>query len=40
MMFNYNQIGKVKITMDGFIKDLLETSKDIIGVTTLPADKN
>jgi hypothetical protein len=40
MTFNYSQIGKVKITMEGFIKDLLETCKDIVGVTTLPADKN
>jgi hypothetical protein len=40
MTFNYSQIGKVKITMEGFIKDLLETCKDIIGVTTLPADKH
>ena len=40
MTFNSNQLGKVKITMEGFIKDLLETCKDIVGVTTLPADKN
>jgi hypothetical protein len=38
--FIYNQLGKLKITIEGFIKDLLETCKDIIGVTTLPADKN
>ena len=40
MIFNYEESGKVKITMDGFIKDLLETCKHIVGVTTLPADKN
>ena len=40
MTFNYNQIGKVKITIEGFIKDLLETCKGIVGVSTLPADKS
>jgi hypothetical protein len=29
MTFNYKESGKVKITMEGFVKDLLETCKDI-----------
>ena len=41
MTFNYKESGKVKINMEGFIKDLLETCKDLlVGVLTLPADKN
>jgi Reverse transcriptase (RNA-dependent DNA polymerase) len=36
MTFNYKKPGKVKITMEGFIKDLLDTCKDIIGVSSFP----
>ena len=32
MTFNFEMAGKVIITMEGFIKELLEDCKDIIGV--------
>ena len=38
MTFNYEVLGKVKITMEGFIKDLLDTCQDIVGVSTIPGD--
>jgi hypothetical protein len=38
MTFNYEKLGKVKITMEGFIRDLLDTCKDIIGVSSFPGD--
>jgi hypothetical protein len=38
MTFNYEKPGKVKITMEGFIRDLLDTCKDIIGVSSFPGD--
>jgi hypothetical protein len=31
MTFNYEVPGKVKINIDGFIKDLLDTFQDIVG---------
>jgi hypothetical protein len=37
MTFNFETAGKVKITMEGFIKELLEDCKDIIGVSPTPA---
>jgi hypothetical protein len=40
MTFNYEVPGKVKITMEGFIKDLLDTCQDIIGVSAIPGDPN
>jgi hypothetical protein len=39
MTFNYEKPGKVKITMEGFIRDLLDTCKDIIGVSSFPGDR-
>jgi hypothetical protein len=33
MTFNFERAGQVKITMDGFIKDLLEDCKKMIGVS-------
>lgn len=40
MTFDYNDKGRVKITMDGFIKDLLEDCKDILGVCPTPGKPN
>ena len=37
MTFNFETAGQVRITMDGFIKELLEDCKDIIGVSPTPA---
>ena len=36
MTFNFETAGKVIITMEGFIKELLEDCKDIIGVSPTP----
>jgi hypothetical protein len=38
MTFNYEALRKVKINMDGFIKDLLDTCQDIVGVSAIPGD--
>ena len=40
MTFNYEQLGKVSISMEGFIKDLLEDCVEIVGVSTSPANNN
>ena len=37
MTFNFEMAGKVIITMEGFIKELLEDCKGIIGVSPTPA---
>ena len=37
MTFNFETAGKVKITMEGFIKELLEDCKEILGVAPTPA---
>ena len=37
MTFNFKTAGKVKITMDGFVKELLEDCREIIGVSPTPA---
>ena len=37
MTFNFETAGQVKITMEGFIKELLEDCKEILGVTPTPA---
>ena len=37
MTFNFETAGKVKITMDGFVKELLEDCREIIGVSLTPA---
>jgi hypothetical protein len=36
MTFKYEKPGKVNITMEGFIRDSLNTSKDIIGASSFP----
>jgi hypothetical protein len=38
MTFNYEVPRKVKINMGGFIKDLLDTCQDIVGVSDIPGD--
>jgi hypothetical protein len=38
MTVNFEVRGKVKITMEGFIKVLLDTYQDIVGVSTVPED--
>jgi hypothetical protein len=38
MTFNFEVRGKVKITMEGFIKDLLDTCQEIVGVSAIPGD--
>jgi hypothetical protein len=38
MTFNYEVPRKVKINMDGFVKDLLDTCQDIVGVSATPGD--
>jgi hypothetical protein len=38
MTFNYEEPGKVKITMEGFIRDLLDTCKESIGISSFPGD--
>ena len=40
MTFDFNSFGQVKITMDGFIHDLLEGCKDMLGVASTPARPN
>jgi hypothetical protein len=40
MTFNFEVRGKVRITMEGFIKDLLNTCQEIVGVSTIPGDAN
>ena len=37
MTFNFETAGQVKITMEGFIKELLEDCKEILGVAPTPA---
>ena len=37
MTFNFEKTGRVKITMEGFVKELLEECKKIIGVSPTPA---
>jgi hypothetical protein len=36
MSFNFEIPGKVKITMDGFVNDLLKECQDIVGVSPAP----
>ena len=40
MTFNFETAGQVKITMEGFIKELLEDCKEILGVAPTPAKPN
>jgi hypothetical protein len=40
MTFNFEQLGRVIISMEGFIKDLLEDCVEIVGVSTSPANNN
>ena len=37
MTFNFETAGQVRITMEGFIKELLEDCKEILGVSPTPA---
>ena len=40
MTFDFNTAGKVKITMSGYVKELLEYCGDITGVSSTPAESN
>ena len=40
MTFNFEQLGRVIISMEGFIKDLLDDFIDIVGALITPADDN
>ena len=40
MTFNFEQLGRVIISMEGFIKDLLDDCIEIVGVSKTPADDN
>ena len=40
MTFNFEQLGRVVISMEGFIKDLLDDCIEIVGVSRTPADDN
>ena len=40
MTFNFEQLGKVIISIEGFIKDLLDDCIEIVGVSKAPADDN
>ena len=40
MTFNFEQLGRVVIYMEGFIKDLLDDCIEIVGVLRTPADDN
>ena len=40
MTFNFEQSGRVVISMEGFIKDLLDDCIEIVGVSRAPADDN
>ena len=40
MTFNFEQLGRVVISMEGFIKDLLDDCIEIVGVSRKPADDN
>ena len=37
MTFNFEAVGEVRITMEGFVKELLEDCKSILGVAPTPA---
>ena len=38
--FNFEQLGRVVISIEGFIKDLLDDCREILGVSRTPADDN
>ena len=40
MTFNFEQLGRVVISMEGFIKDLLDDCIEIVGVSRTPAEDN
>lgn len=40
MTFSFSINGNVKITVDGFIHDLLEGDKDLLGAALTPAREN
>ena len=40
MTFDYSIAGKVKITMSGYVKEILTTYESITGVATTPAGNN
>ena len=40
MTFNFEQLGRVVISMEGFIKDLFDDCIEFAGVSRTPADDN
>ena len=40
MTFNFERLGRVIISMEGFINDLLDDCIEIVGVLKTPADDN
>ena len=40
MTFNFEQLGRVVISLEGFIKDLLDDCIEIVGVSRTPAEDN
>ena len=40
MTFDFNKEGKVKMTMEGFVQDLIEGCKDMLGTANTPARPN
>ena len=40
MTFNFEQLGRVVISMEGLVEDLLDDCIEIVGVSRTPADDN
>ena len=40
MTFNFEQLGRVVVSMEGSMKDLLDDCIEIVGVSRTPADDN